>query len=373
MKNIAIISPNQNAYSETFIKAHKNLLKGNIHFLYGGTIPTHSDKFGCLYMYYQKNNIKNKILKLLPVFIHNRLIKKYSNSDYLKYYLKKEKINIILAEYGVLGAENLDVIKELNIKLIVHFHGYDASVKKILEKYKEKYKQMFDYAKYVIVVSNIMKNNLENLSCPPEKIVLNTCGPNNKFFNVESKFSNKQFIAIGRFVDKKAPYYLILAFQIIVKKYSDAKLIIAGDGLLLNSCENLIKHYKLENNVYLPGVILPEKYMEYLENSLAFVQHSITADNGDMEGTPVAVLEASAAGLPVISTKHAGIPDVIIDGETGLLIEEHDVEGMAKNMIKLLNNPNLAKKLGDAGRKRIKENFTMDKHISTIQKLIDSK
>ncbi len=127
----------------------------------------------------------------------------------------------------------------------------------------------------------------------------------------------------------------------------------------------------------MPGVLTPLEFQAHLKEACAFVQHSITAYDGDMEGTPVAVLEASAAGLPVISTFHAGIPDVIIDGETGLLCEEHDVDGMAKNMIKILDNFGLAKRMGAAGKKRIKENFSMEKHLGilseVVQKAVKSK
>ena len=84
------------------------------------------------------------------------------------------------------------------------------------------------------------------------------------------------------------------------------------------------------------GVITPEEYRSELQNSLAFVQHSITAENGNMEGTPLAVLEASAAGIPVISTNHAGIPDVVLYEQNGLLCQEKDVQKMTDNIIKLL-------------------------------------
>jgi glycosyltransferase involved in cell wall biosynthesis len=85
----------------------------------------------------------------------------------------------------------------------------------------------------------------------------------------------------------------------------------------------------------------------------------------------VAILEASAAGLPVISTIHAGIPDVINNGTTGLLSEEHDVDTMANNMIRLLNNPDLAKQLGAAGKEHIKKYFSLERHINELQKVIN--
>lgn len=82
------------------------------------------------------------------------------------------------------------------------------------------------------------------------------------------------------------------------------------------------------------------------------------------------VLEAQAAALPVIATHHAGIPDVVLDNETGLLSEERDVNGMAENMMRVLRENGLAKKMGELGRKRILENFTMQKHLSVLEKTI---
>ena len=388
MKNIAIISPSKNAYSETFIQAHKNLLKGNIHFLYGGNMPYYFGNEKSILQFYKEakwqeflknNNFLKKSLKLLPHFIYQKYFTKhifdtakFNNYEAIKFFLIHNKIDVVLAEYGTTGADILPICEELNIDLIVHFHGFDAAEKKVLENYKLKYEKMFLYAKAIIVVSNVMKQKLISIGCNQQNLVLNTYGPNKMFLEMKPLFTKQQFVAIGRFVDKKAPYYTIFAFQKVIEKYPDCKLIFAGEGELLNSCINITKMLNLDKNITFTGAITPEEYKNYLLESLAFVQHSIVAQNGDSEGTPVAVLEAAAAGLPVISTIHAGIPDVVIDGETGLLVEEHDVDGMAYNMIKLLDNIQLAKKLGAAGKQRINENFTLEKHINIIQNLIDN-
>ena len=107
-------------------------------------------------------------------------------------------------------------------------------------------------------------------------------------------------------------------------------------------------------------------------NSIAYVQHSIVSENGDCEGAPVSIIEASAAGLPVISTRHAGIPDVIIDQHTGLLVDEMDIEGFAINMEKLLIDWNLASLLGKNGKENIKKNFSLSKHLDIINDAISS-
>lgn len=365
MKNIAIITPLNNAYSETFIQAHKNKLKGNIKFYFDGVPPKKLEGIG-----YIKSNFINELF-------YRMLAKLKNDNDLLftlrfKKSLKDKKINIVLAEYGTTGVGVLPVCKELNIPLVVHFHGADASVHAVIDENRESYKAVFNYARWIIVVSKVMEQKILDLGAPKEKVILNTYGPNELFNAIVPTFKEKRLIGIGRFVDKKAPYYTILAFKQALNKHPDAKLALAGDGPLLNTCTNLVQHLGIANNVHFLGVITPDQFKEELTNARAFVQHSVTAENGDMEGTPLAILESSSAGLPVISTNHAGIPDVIINNETGLLVDEHDVEGMSINMIKILDDIELAKKLGANGKKRVQEFFSMQRNISKINELMNS-
>lgn len=361
--NIAIFTPNQNPYSETFIQAHKNFLKGNV-FYYFGRKTIQLEGVSSLSSSWERRilNLKRKLFKKPANFIQETII---LNS------LKKNKIDIVLAEYGTHAHFILPYVKKAGLPLVVHFHGYDASITKVIESHNN-YKEVFKYASKVIAVSQKMEQMLLDIGCPKEKLVYNVYGPQPEFIEVQPKFTKKQFVAIGRFTDKKAPYYTIVAFKKAIEKHPDAKLIMAGDGQLLNTCKNLVKYLGIEAQVEFPGVISPEKYRALLSESLGFVQHSITAESGDMEGTPLAVLEASAAGIPVVSSTHAGIPDVIIHGETGLLCEEHEVTIMAINMVSLLDNPALAKEMGQAGKKNILANFSMERHIKALQHILES-
>ncbi|WP_179351889.1 glycosyltransferase family 4 protein [Winogradskyella vidalii] len=361
--NIAIFSPSQNPYSETFIQAHKNYLKDNVFYFYG------PKKYIRLEGY---NFLVSKIDLWRFRFI--RKIKKYPFS-YIKEQsllsaLKKNAINVVLVEFGTYAYDLIDLLKASNLPIVVHFHGYDASVHHVIKK-SNNYKDVFNCATKVIAVSKKMEQMLLDIGCPKEKLIYNVYGPQVEFENVKPMFSKKQFIGIGRFADKKAPYYTIMAFKTVVDKHSDAKLLLAGNGVLINMCKNLVKQYQLENNVQFLGVITAIEFREILKESLAFVQHSITAENGDMEGTPLAVLEASVAGLPVIATRHAGIPDVIEHGKTGLLCDEHDVDSMAKNMLKILEDKDYAQQMGEAGKQHILEHFSIDKHIQNLQNILE--
>lgn len=359
--NIALFSPNQNIYSETFIHAHKSRLKGNIFYYYGPLYKTFLDghgslsKRGVLYL-----KIKRKVLGKTYTWYFEQLIKKS---------LIRQKISVVLAEYGPKAHTLLPIVKSLDLPLIVHFHGFDASIFEVIKKHKN-YKEVFDTAQYIVVVSKKMYKDLLELGCPEKKLIYNVYGPQEMFFEVESKFSTQQFIAVGRFVNKKAPYYLILAFKDVVKKFPEAKLIMAGEGELLSTCKDLVKYFDLQDNIRFPGVVRSDEFQNYLSESIAFVQHSVTAQNGDSEGTPVSILEASAAGLPVISTRHGGISDIIIEGETGFLVEEHDVNKMSDQMIKILENPEMAKKMGQSAKENIKKNYTLERHINLLDSLI---
>lgn len=359
---IAMVSPSQNAYSETFIQAQKKGLKGQVFYYYGGHLPQYLEGRGLLNTNWNKVTAKLKQKLKLTQFSSAELAFIQS--------LKKNKIQLIFAQYGVIAHKIVKICKYLKIPLITHFHGYDASVNRVIEDCNN-YKEVFDYSAYVIAVSHSMKNKLEELGCPEEKVIYNPCAPDKVFFGINPQFSESIFVGLGRFVAKKAPYYTILAFRQVVQKFPQARLVIGGQGELYEVCKNLVRYHQLENNVMLPGVLSREEFTAYLAKGLAFVQHSVTADSGDQEGTPVAVLEASAAGLPVIATFHAGIPDVIVDGETGLLVAEHDVDAMAQKMIQLLENKNLAQQLGSKGKERMKKYFTLDRHLEVLDEIIE--
>lgn len=358
MKTLAIFSPNQNAYSETFIQSHRNL-PFEIKYYYDGDPPTKLEGYGDLYRHTLNRRIGFRIQT------------DFSLQEYaLKRSLIKENIDIVLAEYGPTACATLKVLQHLNIPMVVHFHGYDASAYSTLECYGKQYKKVFEYACQVIAVSQKMKSDLINLGCAAEKITTLRYGAHSSFFEISADQQGSQFIAVGRFVEKKAPHLLLLAFSKVVKERPDAKLVMAGEGPLLESSKTLVKALGLFDNVCFAGVLSTEEIRNLMASSVAFVQHSIVAENGDAEGTPVAILEAQASGLPVISTLHAGIPEVVHQDQSGILVRELDIDEMAIAMLRILDNKNLAKQMGNNARKNARQNFTMEQYLGGIEAII---
>jgi colanic acid/amylovoran biosynthesis glycosyltransferase len=359
-KKLAIISVNKNAYSETFIKAHFDLLEGEKFLLYGGYKP----------IYYFDKSIVLSIPLIIRFFI--KYVFKVDLLDYsIKHFLRRNKIEIILAEYGPTGCAVLDIAKELKIPMVVHFHGYDASSSKLINEYRDQYKQLFRYVSSVVAVSLVMKKNLVMLGADENKVVYDPYGPALIFNDIIPDYDNSDSaLFVGRFVDKKAPWLLIEMMKRILAKGVIIKLIMAGDGALLESCMGMVKICGLEKNIIFTGAISTAEIKNLMTHSFCYTQHSITTSDGETEGTPVSILEASQAGLPVISTNHAGIPDVIIHGETGFLVDEFDIDKMVEYLIFLHNNRKFAREMGMKGKIRIRDNFSLEKHISKLDKIL---
>jgi len=364
--NICIIKPNKSSYSETFIQTQIDLLKGKKHVLYGGDFPL-----------YQPNGkfLIPSWLGIIYYLIQKRIFKKRNISTRNKAlveYLKKHQISVVLAEYGTVGATITKACSMAGIPLVIHFHGVDAHRYKLLASFKELYKQAFAYAAALVVVSGDMRNNLIALGAPEKKIKLIPYGVDTSLFKQISLSEQINFLFIGRLVDKKSPLTVIAAFANVVDKFPDAKLRMVGDGPLLPTAQLLTKDLGLEKNISFTGVLSRQEIMNIMADSYCYVQHSVTAVDGDMEGTPNTILEASAVGLPIVSTRHAGIKEAVIDGVTGFLVNEHDKDAMASSMIEIASSRVLATKMGNAARAHMLEHYNITEQIAKLDAVLQN-
>lgn len=365
MMNVAVCVMTSAAPKETFINNHINHLPFNITLIYGGGMP-----------YRAKGVSESVLVKLWFKFIDFTKGEKNVNiSSFRKHQLKKiihvKKIDVVFAEYLISGGFVTEICEKCKIPLIATALGFDISVNSIIDEHLTRYQSLFKHCSWIVVVSNHMRTRLHELGCDDDKIVYSPAGPDNSFFNLLPNFEKKQIFALGTFVDKKAPHLTILAFNNVLKKVPDATLILGGGGPLLGACIDLVNALGINDQVKFIGAISQEQQRAILSESLMFVQHSKVARCGNNEGTPVAILEACAAGLPIVSTFHAGIPEVVENGVTGFLVEEEDVHGMAEYMVKLLSDFGLAKKMGAAGKKYVAKNFSLKHHITKLSELIE--
>jgi colanic acid/amylovoran biosynthesis glycosyltransferase len=293
----------------------------------------------------------------------------------IEQYLIKNNIKAVVANYAITAFPIMDICQRNNIPLIVHFHGWTAYRKSLLEKHKEDYMRMFAIASAVIAVSNDMYEQLQKLGCPKEKLSLIYYGFNNDLFTYsDHSENNSNFLSVGRFCDTKNPHLTILAFHQVLRSLPAAKLnMIGGDENLLNSCMHLVKSLNIKQHVNFLGIKTPEEVSTEMQRAIAFVQHSATTMEGEKEGTPVSIIEAMASGLPVVATRHAGIPDVVIENESGLLCNEFDVNEMARLMLNIATDKDLNQRIGKNASDRVHSNFTMQQYIDKLWAVIDDK
>lgn len=374
MKRIAIISPLIPTPSETFINAHLNRLPFEVHHFH--SLP----KMGYHPVIDGKGNSLSLAFKpwyFLETAIDNLLGHSGAGYAWRKYnlrkYLTKYNIEAVLAEYGPTGTHVMDVCARLRIPLVVHFHGRDAYHYKTISRYRARFRRMFKIAFRIIAVSQDMQRQLVSLGAPEDKLIVNPYGPNPDIFKPSSRYDKDPvFLFVGRLTGKKAPHKLIRAFAPVVRDVPEAKLVMAGTGELKELCQLEVQNLGLEEHVEFAGLVNPEQVSALHDDARVYVQHSVRADDGDSEGTPVAILEAMASGLPVISTRHAGIADVVIENETGFLVDEHDIEGMSNYMIALAKDPQTAHRMGAAGTRRISEKYTMERHLGKLEEILQA-
>lgn len=364
---ICIISNKSPVYSETFIRAHIERLPANVIFLHGKNFPEYDERDRAIV----PNNIQNRLIRKFvpkisnspPYFLETRTFKQL---------LKQNQVQAVLAEYGHIGITVREVCYQLDIPLIVHFHGYDAYSHYILNNQGKQYPLLFQQAAAIIAVSRDMEEQLIKLEAPKEKVYYNPYGVDMNLFQATQPDQNPPlFLTVGRFVDKKAPFLTLLAFKSVAEKIPEARLKMIGEGQLLETCKRLVQSLSLSGQVEFLGACSHQEVAEAMQTARAFVQHSVQTSYGDSEGTPVGVLEAGASGLPVIATRHAGIKDVVIENETGLLVDEGDVAGMSQQILNLAETPEFATQLGKVARKRIQENFSMDKSLEQLWSILE--
>ena len=359
---VAIVSKNKSKYSETFIHNHVRHLPGRIHYLFDGYLPNRYSTDG--------GRTSRPLITFHLSQLRNKKPKKSVLQKRISKYLTQNKVQAVLAEYGPSGVEMLPVCMNAHIPLVVHFHGYDAFRSDILQSYGTEYQNMFDYSSAVVTVSRDMYQQIVGLGCPEEKVHLIPYGIDTALFAYEGRGPSSTFVSCGRFVDKKGHKYLIKAFGRLCQEYSSAKLILIGEGPLLLESEQLIHEMGIDKNVEFAGVLDASSMREIYHKAGAYVQHSITSHNNDQEGTPLSILEAGACGLPVIASKHGGIKEVIMDGQTGFLIDEQDTESLYQRMKYVLENPSIAVSMGHRLSDYITENHQLSAYTSRLWDLI---
>jgi colanic acid/amylovoran biosynthesis glycosyltransferase len=260
-------------------------------------------------------------------------------------------------------------------KIVTTFHGADVSV--AARRYGHRvYDRLFAVGDLFLPISERWRNELLTLGAPPERTLVHHMGIDVKLLErIERRPTDlleRRLLSVCRLAEKKGIEYALRAFAQLGDLKAVTRYDIVGDGPLARSLQDLARDLGISERVTFHGPKTREEVLGFLGKADIFVQPSVTAANGDQEGIPVSLMEAMATGLPVVSTLHSGIPELVEADVAGVLIPERNVALLADAIRKLLTAPELCRNMGEAGRAHVQREYAIDGLNHRLEVMYDS-
>jgi colanic acid/amylovoran biosynthesis glycosyltransferase len=267
---------------------------------------------------------------------------------WLRSQIQKFAPDMIHCQYGTYGLSTLYVAKPLGIPVFVQFNGHDLSSFIRRDRPRQQLIDSLNDFAGLVTVANYQRDWLLQHGADETRVAMIPYGaPKEPQRYRHRKPGNIcRFLMVGRLCEMKSPLNTLLAFHHCLTSHRESRLTIIGDGELRDEVARAVKCLGLSGQVRLLGVQPPEVVRSEMLTSDVFVQHSITTANGTKEGWPVAIGEAMARALPIVSTRHAGIVQQVVPGVNGWLCNENDWETMGDQMLDLATNPGRRAQMG---------------------------
>ncbi|MGW6606795.1 glycosyltransferase [Peribacillus butanolivorans] len=290
-----------------------------------------------------------------------------------KEYVERNNISLLHAHHGQLGMLLLPFKEETNIPLVTSIRGRDATLANQPIGYLENMKMLFEKGERFFPVCQYLADRLIAWGCPPEKIRVLYGGVDLNQYNYRTphKEGSQNILSIGRLVEKKGHHILMQAFQKIRGKFPNATLTIIGRGELEERINSLANELNLGDSFRLLNHLPKDQVREQMTNADIFCAASLVAADGDVEGIPNTLKEAMAIGVPVISTNHAGIPELITNNKEGILVQENNVDELAEALEFMLTNRELWETYTVAARQKIEQNFNLVQQLQQQAEFYD--
>lgn len=282
-------------------------------------------------------------------------------------WLDRPEYDIVHCHFGMMGirAARLKELGLIRCPFVTTFHGTDANV--LPKMYgNDYYKTLFENGDIFTVSSRFMQEQIRSLGAPEERIVRLPAGVHVERFCFRERqfvFGEKlHILTVARLVPFKGLEYSIRAVaEVAKKKYQDLRYRIIGSGPLEKELKNLALSLDVSKNVEFLGSLSAEEIMKYLSQAHIFLLAGIVAADGSCEAQGVVLLEAQAAGIPVVSTQVGGVPESVLDGKSGFLVPQQDVNALTEKLCYLIEHPEIWARMGRAGYAHVKANYDINK------------
>jgi colanic acid/amylovoran biosynthesis glycosyltransferase len=277
-------------------------------------------------------------------------------------FLTHHGVEVVLVEYLDFADRWFDLLSQLGLRVWLRAHGVDVSARLREARWRRAY-LAYRSAAGIIVPSTVAATSLCSLGLPPQKVHVVRYGVRvpERPRRQHGPRDEVSCVAVGRLVPKKAPLLLLAAFHRAAEHDARLRLNVVGDGPLMDQARSYVQQHGLAGRVCLHGRLPHPQTLELVRGADVLLHHAVVSPaDGDTEGQPLAILEAMAAGVPVIATDHAGIPEVVTDRLNGRLVAEGDVDGMAAVLRELAADANARHRLGLAARATIRRGHTTE-------------
>lgn len=282
---------------------------------------------------------------------------------------------LIHAHFAQDGAIALPLAKALNLPLVVTVHGYDITVedafaeRSLIQKVYFRRRQLLKQkAQRFIAVSEFIKQKLLTQGFPAEKILVHYIGIDPEKFKPDPALPRQPMVLfVGRLVEKKGCEYLIQAMSRVQRLRPEVELVIIGNGPQRLELEQLAQQH-LSHFRFL-GIQSPEQVRFWLNQATVFSVPSVTARSGDAEGFGLVFAEAQAMGVPVVSFASGGVPEAVAADQTGFLVPERDVQGLASSILRLFAEPELWQRFSQAAQQRVRTQFNLHDQTRILEQI----
>jgi len=293
--------------------------------------------------------------------------------------LKKREVALVHSHFGNRGYFYLKLKEKLQVPQITMFYGHDASMMARDPLWRKRYHELFARCELFLAEGNHMRNVLIGLGARPETVLVERLGVDlEKIAFIPRKLSEDRMIKIlvaSTFRDKKGITYCLQAFANVAAKHKNIQLSIIGDAgrsdrevAYKKEVLGTIRDRNIGARVNMLGFLDYPAFIEEAKKHDIFLSHSIVGSDGETEGgAPVTLIEMSAYGMPVLATQHCDIPEVILDGRSGFLVPEKDVESLTQRLEFLVTHPELWEVLGRAGREHIQIEYDAKKQAEKLE------
>jgi len=296
--------------------------------------------------------------------------------------LRREGAVLLHSHFADMAIRNIPLAREAGIPHVASFYGSDIWAKARDGHFREGFDRLTRSASLFLVEGPAMADKVIGLGAPERNVRVLRLGIDLTAipFLPRSPDPDGRVVVLmaGRPVEKKGHWYGLLAFERICREFPHVvlRMIIGGRTPRENEqvlrMRRFIEEKGIAGKVEWCGFLPYGRYLEAVRSAHIFLQPSVLAEDGDAEGgAPVTITELSASGMPVVATRHCDIPQIVLDGRSGLLAGERDVDGLAALLAKVCVSPQTWEAMGRAGRAHVEERFDIRMQVRELERLYE--